>query len=137
MEPETIFRWVFAGAGGVMALVGGLTFAGNLRLLTRGRRATGSLVGWKQETGFDPARRQSTTYHHPVVRFHAADGSEHQIVGSGHGRKPSWPMGRPIPIRYDPADPDQATFVSFFGSLLVPLLIAVIGVGMFWVMVTL
>ncbi len=81
-----------------------------VRLYLVGRRASGVLVNWWR------------TYHHQwlgtghgiqallsVVRFEVPGGSHHDLVSDLAYDKPDWPAGRPFTVRYDPANPKDAT----------------------------
>jgi hypothetical protein len=46
---------------------------------------------------------------YPVVRFEAPGGSHHDLVSDLAYDEPVWPAGRPFVVRYDPANPKDAT----------------------------
>jgi hypothetical protein len=91
----------------------GLTTWGTMRLLAAngGSRATGEITGTSDAGTFlEPHKGAS-------FRFAAKDGTEHAIWSpTGTGDGPT--IGRPVQVRYDPADPTKARVVQTFTELL-------------------
>ena len=67
----------------------------NWRLAKSGKTATGVVIDQRDEAGADQ------TNYYPVVRFKAADGSEHRFTSHFAW---SGKVGDSVPVRYDAAD---------------------------------
>jgi Protein of unknown function (DUF3592) len=75
-------------------------------LLKSGAQAQGTVVGAERDTSHRHDGTISTTYN-PVVRFTTADGRTVRLTsGVGYSYNPH--IGRAVPIRYRPDDPEQA-----------------------------
>jgi hypothetical protein len=82
----------------------------------------GSLSDWKVNGG------SPRSYWYPIVSFTAADGNTYQAVGNtGYGTKPSYDMGHPFSVRYNPNDPKVAQVSSFLHYWMAPLGFAVLA----------
>lgn len=107
----------------IFLLVMGLAMAGfgarlagqRIAFLRRTRRAWGKLDGWKEQPSLRPGSRE--IYYYAEVVFDAADGTTHRVTSAtGDGRmcRPSTPIGKPVPVRYNPENPDEASIDTFF-----------------------
>jgi hypothetical protein len=84
-----------------------------ITFLLRSQKAYGKPVNWKMV----PKMNSRKIYYYPEVVFETPDGTEHRVTsdigyGSYVGQKPKLPGT--IPVRYDPANPDDARFDTVF-----------------------
>ena len=113
---QAAFAVVLLCAGVLLTLAGAASLWPAAKLYIRGQQTSGKLVWWRHtfHQKFYPSGlevRRTCVY--PVVRFQAADGSEHQVEsGKGHETKPDWPIGHPFAVRYDPSNPSNASVVG-------------------------
>jgi hypothetical protein len=99
-------------AGLIVGVAAVLVLWPALRLVLRGRQATGALVDWRYswDKKYLP---NGSVYHrdgyHPIVRFQTPDGAQYLVEGNDYKPKPDWPVGHPFDVRYDRVDPRNAT----------------------------
>ena len=122
--------------------LGGLVFGFGLWLLCKQiryfsgtQRTYGQLVGWGEEK--TPVPNSPRVYHYAQVVFQADDGSEHHVTSATGDRiKPKTPIGSPIPVRYDPANADDArvdTIFDFWGPSILVMFFGAVTLGMAFV----
>lgn len=83
-----------------------------VKLYLVGRRASGALVGWRyayHHKWLGDGNFIKLSHFHPIVRFEASGGSRHDVVSDLAYDRPEWPVGRPSTVRYDAANPNDAT----------------------------
>jgi hypothetical protein len=97
-----IFGLVFAGVG-IYGIVS------SRRLWRRGVRTTGSVVDLERRV--DPGAGPGVVYF-PVLEFSTADGEQMRAVSKTSGQPP---VGKQVPILYDPANPGVAEINTFMG----------------------
>jgi hypothetical protein len=74
----------------------------------------GKLIGWGEESS-TPNPQFPRPYYYAQVAFETPDRSRHQVSSAvGSRPKPKTPMGHPMPVRYDPENPDDARLDTFF-----------------------
>ncbi len=98
--------------GAIIAAASILVLWPALRLVLRGQQVTGTLVDWRYT--FDKKYMPNGSVYrregyHPIVRFQTPDGAQHHVEGGDYEVKPNWPVGRAFDVRYDRADPRDAT----------------------------
>jgi UPF0716 family protein affecting phage T7 exclusion len=108
----TVLAVLFLLAGLIVGLVGVLTLWPALRLVLRGRQVTGTLVRWRF-TWDKKYLPNGSVYkrdgYHPIVRFQTPDGAQYFVEGNDYNPRPDWPLGHPFDVRYDRANPRDAT----------------------------
>ena len=113
MALETAASIILSAAGVIVTAMSAPALWHAVKLHLRGRRVTGALVDWRytfDQKWLRSGHEVKTRHYFPIVRFEAADGSQHRVVSSlGYEAKPDWPVGRPFAVRYDPADLKHAT----------------------------
>jgi hypothetical protein len=133
MEIQTVLPIVLLCVGAILILASIVALWPAIKLSVRGQDATGALVYWKHtfDQKFLPSGREvRKTAFYAIVRFQTADGSQHQVVsGEGHEKKPDWPIGHPFPIRYDPANPADATVKGSARPWVTPAAFLIVGAG--------
>jgi hypothetical protein len=73
----------------------------------------------------------------PVVRFEATDGSQHDVVSElGYEDAPAWPIGRQFEVRYDPANPRDATIDPMTPTWIFPVIFLIAGGLILWAVVS-
>jgi hypothetical protein len=84
-----------------------------VRLQFVGQRVSGVLVNWRhtyRHRWLGNGLFMELRHFHPIVRFEVPGGSHHEVVSDlAYDAVPDWPVGRPFPVRYDPANPKDAT----------------------------
>jgi hypothetical protein len=107
--------------GGVVFGFGLWLFCKQVVIFNSTRKTYGKLVGWGGE--MPPNPNSPKMYYYAQVVFQSCDGSEHRITAATGDRiKPRTPIGSQIPMRYDPANPDDArvdTFFDFWGPSII------------------
>ena len=102
--------YMLVGGAIFLALAAGFAFelgrhlTRNLRLAKSGKTVTGVVIDQREQEGTD------TTEYYPIVRFTAADGSEHRFTShrpwDGH-------IGDSVPVRYDATDATLAQIDTY------------------------
>jgi hypothetical protein len=83
-----------------------------VRLYLVGRRVSGILVNWRhayRHQYLGNGLYVEFRHFYPIVRFEVPGGSQHDIESDLAYDVPDWPAGRPFTVRYDPANPKDAT----------------------------
>ena len=76
-----------------------------LNFFLRSRKTQGALSCWKETRG----KTAGTIDYYYEVTFEDDYGIQHTATSStASSGKPNKPIGHPIPVRYDPSDPDNA-----------------------------
>lgn len=106
-----------------------------------GRRGSGALVNWRytyHQRWLGNGRILQLMHFHPVVRFEAPGGSHYDVVSDlDYDDVPEWPIGRPFPVRYDPADPRDATIDPLTPIWIFPAVFLIAGAIILWAAVRL
>jgi hypothetical protein len=109
---------------GVLAVVWAvLAYRSERRFLRKARRVEGVVVGLNQR-----AASMSTIYF-PVVRYTTAAGATLTTSSRDSKSKRSYPIGRAVPVLYDPDQPDRAEideFSAHWGIVTMAVIIALI-----------
>lgn len=125
---------LFIGITVTCASAGALWQAVKLYLV--GGRVSGVLVRWRHayhHRWLGNGRILRVVHFHPVVRFEAPDGSHHDVVSDlAYDERPAWPVGRPFQVRYDPANPRDATVDPLAPTWIFPVVFLVGGVVVLW-----
>jgi hypothetical protein len=116
-----------------VAIIAGLVFAGvgiygvvtNRRLWRRGVRTTGSVVDLERRVNPDP---KVGVVYFPVLAFRTSDGEQMRAVSRTSGQPP---VGKEVPILYDPANPGVAEINTLMGrATWLPALAAAVGLAL-------
>jgi len=119
--------WVapFCYAVGALAVVWAvLAYRSQRRFLSRALRASGLVVGLNESQG------KGGTVYFPVVRYTTAAGATLTTTSKDSKSKRRYPIGRAIPVLYDPDQPDKAEideFSSRWSMVAAALIIALIA----------
>ncbi|MPZ32982.1 MAG: DUF3592 domain-containing protein [Rhodospirillales bacterium] len=101
-----------------------------------GRRVSGALVDWRytyHHQYLGNGRILLLRHFHPAVRFEASGGSPHDVVSDlAYDEVQNWPIGRPFGVRYDPANPREATIDPLAPTWMFPAVFLIAGVIMLW-----
>ena len=101
-------------------------FIKTLRLVQSGVHVKGTVIG-------NALRTKGRRY--PRVRFTTATGIETQFTDSAGAAFTAYPVGREVPVIYDPDKPEHACIDSLFNLWLQPVIC--LAVGLLVVLVTL
>jgi hypothetical protein len=131
MEFQTVLPIVLLCVGAILTLPTIIAIWPTIVLALRGRHAIGALVRWKHtfhqnfhRSGLEVRK----TAFYAIVRFQTVAGSQHQVEGGlGHATKPDWPIGHPLPVRYDPANPADATVEGFLRPWATSVIFLIVG----------
>lgn len=123
MDP--VLKWSFLGVGLFAVAVMLLLLRRPLRLLRAGGKATGEVTGNSEEVhagSKGPAR----TYFFPQIAYTTAKGERVTFKSASGGARPL-PVGTPVKLVYDPAQPSDAMVSSPVAMWLFPILVLVFG----------
>ena len=123
-----VFGLLFVGAG----LAIGLLHWRDLTTYTG--RATGVVIDF--HTRISTGKSHGPSYA-PVVRFTTANGEPEQFTSSLATNPPRFQIGQPVPVAYDPANPNHATIDSFLDNWIAPLMFGGPGLIVFLMGLTL
>lgn len=115
---------MFALVGAVLLLAALVGFVRKRATLARYHRTTGAVVGHRVRHTVRKGRRR--TFHHPLVQFDAGGRAcvhESRVSTS----QPRRELGAPVPVLYDPANPDEACIDEVSEKYFVVLLLGAIG----------
>lgn len=128
MSVQVIILLAMAPLGVIFVLVGLVIAARRRVFLSRGVRVPGVVVTLESLRSADTNR---TTSYVPVVSFTALTGQQLTVrpYGIFPSNPPGFRPGQPVPIVYDPANPNKATIASFSSNEWMSLILA--GCGAF------
>jgi hypothetical protein len=118
--------------GGVLTGLGVWIFSKQITYFRGSRMSYGKLVNWKEIPGVGRASSYTRPeiYYYAVVEFEGADGRIHQVTSAtGSSPKPRTPIGKRLPVRYNPDKPDEArldTLFDYWGPAVLILLMGVV-----------
>jgi hypothetical protein len=79
--------------------------------------------------GFEESYSSDTgTSYMPVVEFTGADGEKRKFTDSMASDPPGYEVGETVPVKYDPADPEDARIAKRFRLWFAPALLGGMGV---------
>lgn len=117
--------------GGVLTGLGLRIFYNQIAFFRSSRVTYGKLVNWKEVSGIGRNGRHKLEYY-AVVAFEAADGTQHQLTSAtGCSPRPRTPMGKRLPVRYSPENPEDARLDTLFDYWGPPVIILLFGVIVF------
>jgi hypothetical protein len=88
-------------------------FCKQVAIFNSTQKTYGRLVSWGEERPPNPNSPKVYYYAHVVLQ--TRDGSEHHVASTtGNRGKPKTPIGHPMPVRYDPSNPDDARLDTYF-----------------------
>ena len=95
-----------------------------IAFILRSQKTSGKLNGWIEV----PNLHSTEVYYYAEVAFQASDGTEHRVKSNaGSSPKPKTPIGRVIPVRYDPSNPNVAQFDTLFQLWSAPVAFLLLG----------
>jgi len=113
--------------GGALAGLGLHLFHNQITFLQHSRLTYGELVDWKEVP--KPTGSRGVDYY-AVVNFEDNNGARHQVLSAtGIWPKPSTPMGKKYPVRYNFENPDDARLDTLFDYWGPPVIILLFGVS--------
>ena len=98
-----------------------------------GRAISGVLVRWRytyHHQWLGNGRILRLRHLHPVVRFETPDGSHHDVVSDlayDYDGAPNWPIGREFQVRFNPANPRDATIDPLSPTWVFPAIFLIAG----------
>ena len=101
-----------------------------LRLYLVGRRVSGILVNWRytyHHQWLGNGLYKEFRHFHPVVRFEVPGCSHHEVVSELAYDRPDWPADRPFTVRYDSANPKDATVDPLAPTWIFPAVFLIAG----------
>jgi hypothetical protein len=111
--------------GGALTGLGVWILRTQVIFLRSSRLTYGELIEWKEAPAFRPGK---IPHYYAVVAFQAVDGTQHQVTSAtGTWPKPKTPLGKRLPVRYDPENPDGARLDTLFDYWGPPVIITLFG----------
>ena len=133
---EAVLPIILLCAGAAVALLSAAALWQRVKLYVRGQHVTGALIGWRytfDQKWLRSGHKVVTRCYYPIVRFEAADGSQHRVESAvGYEAKPDWPIGRPFPVRYDRTSPRDATADPASRAWIAPALSLIVGAALLY-----
>lgn len=125
-------RWIFGifFLAGLGMLIGGFVRTQHTRqFIANAVTAQGTVVENILKTSTDSDGRSSWAYY-PHVRYRIEDGRDLDFISSTGASPPSYRVGQPVVVLYDPQDPAHAS-INSFGSLW-GISLLLMGLGVFF-----
>jgi hypothetical protein len=73
--------------------------------------------------------RGSSWSYFPRVHFRSAEGRDVDFVSNSGSNPPSYAINQPVPVLYDPQNPNHASINSFGQLWVLPMILGILGVG--------
>ena len=114
------------GLGLVLLLSGFLVLRAGERFGARAARAEGEVISTTRRPIRDSHGTQQFT-NDPIVRFRTAGGQDITVAITRSSQVESYPVGRRVPVLYDPADPSTARIAGDANAWMVPFVLFTMG----------
>ncbi|MDH5285623.1 MAG: DUF3592 domain-containing protein [Betaproteobacteria bacterium] len=122
---DPVMTWGFVAAGAFAQGVALMLARRSAARLSAGGRAMGK-VARNEEQLVERSKGAPRTFYFPVVEFDTPQGQS-VVFRSDTGRGAPTPVGTPLPVVYDPAQPSRAELATFRSLWLFPLLVSLLG----------
>jgi hypothetical protein len=119
--PGSLFLLVFGLVGLIFGGIGAYVTVNTLREQARDARTTGTIVDMVQSRDSDGDRMYRAVFQFTV------DGKTYEIRSSKASNPPQYELEQRVPVRYNPADPSQASLDTVFENWFLPGLFCMFG----------
>lgn len=123
----TMIVGVFLAIAVIMLAIAGISGFFNFQRLSREESTSGQVVELVVRRSQASSNQESQEYYYPVVEFNLPDGSPQHVQLSEGSWPPSYSVGEPVTILYDPGHPQDARIQSLSSTLLMWIVPGVTG----------
>jgi len=134
----TLIVGVFLAIAVIMLAIAAISGYFNFRRLSREKSASGQVVNLVVRRSQSDSNQESQEYYYPVIEYILPDGSRQHVQLSEGSWPPSYSVGEPVTVLYDPGHPQDARIQSLSSTLLmwiVPGVTGLVGIAFLIAMV--